>query len=116
MQSIPGATLAANLSVPSAVAAQTLGRPLAGNAAFATVNLVAPGSVLGDRVNQLDLRVGKLLKLGRVRTQISVDLYNALNSSAIQTSNQTFIANGNWLTPTLILPSRFAKITGQVDF
>jgi hypothetical protein len=39
-----------------------------------------------------------------------------LNSSAIQTYNQTFITNGNWLTPTLILPARFAKISAQVDF
>jgi hypothetical protein len=116
MQSIPGANLAANFSVPTAVAARTLGRPLAGNAAFATVNLVAPGTVLGDRINQIDLRAGKVLRFGHVRTQLSVDLYNALNSSAIQTYNQTFIANGSWLTPTLILPARFAKLTAQVDF
>jgi hypothetical protein len=116
MQSIPGALLAANYSVPTATVAQSLGRPLAGSAPFATVSLVTPGSVLADRINQMDLRAGKLLKFGRVRTQISVDLYNALNSSAIQTYNQTFIANGSWLTPTLILPSRFAKITAQVDF
>jgi hypothetical protein len=102
--------------VPTAVAAQSLGRPLAGNSAVATVNLVTPGTVLGDRINQLDLRAGKVLRFGRVRTQFSVDLYNALNSSAIQTFNQTFIAGGKWLTPTLILPSRFAKLTAQVDF
>jgi hypothetical protein len=116
MQSIPGANLAANFSVPSAVAARSLGRPLAGNAAFATVNLVNPGDVLGDRINQLDLRASKALKFRRTRVQVGVDLYNALNSSAIQTYNQTFIAGGNWLTPTLILPARFAKLTAQVDF
>ena len=116
MQSIPGATLAANFSVPTATAAQTLGRPLAGNATFATVSLVTPGSVLGDRVNQLDLRATKVLKFSRTRVQIGVDLYNALNSSAIQSYNQSFIQNGSWLTPTLILPARFAKLTAQVDF
>ncbi len=58
----------------------------------------------------------KVLRFGRTRVQVGVDLYNALNSSAIQTYNQTFIANGNWLTPTLILPARFAKISAQVDF
>ena len=116
MQSIPGSNLAANFSVPTAVAAQSLGRPLAGNATFATVNLVTPGALQGDRINQLDLRAGKVLRFGRTRVQVSVDLYNALNSSAIQSYNQTFIAGGNWLTPTLILPARFAKLTGQVDF
>jgi hypothetical protein len=116
MQSIPGATLQANYSVPTATASQSLGRPLAGNAPFATLSLVTPGSVLGDRINQLDLRVGKVLHFGRSRMQLSLDVYNALNTSAIQTYNQTFIANGNWLTPTLILPARFAKITAQFDF
>ena len=80
------------------------------------MNLVTPGTVYGDRINQLDLRVQKVLRFSRARTQVSVDLYNALNSSAIQTYNQTFIANGSWLTPTLILPARFAKISAQVDF
>ncbi len=116
MQSLPGAQLAANYSVPTATVAQSLGRNLAGSAPFATVNLAVPGSVLGDRVNQLDLRAGKVMRFGRLRTQFSVDLYNALNSSAVQTYNQSFIAGGAWLTPTLILPSRFAKLTAQVDF
>ena len=116
MQSIPGAQLAANFSVPTATVAQSLGRPLAGNAAFATVSLVAPGSVLGDRINQLDLRVGKVLKFGRVRALVGADLYNALNSSAIQTYNQTFIAGGAWLTPTLILPARFARYLRRSTF
>ena len=26
------------------------------------------------------------------------------------------VSTGNWLTPTLILPARFAKLTAQVDF
>ena len=116
MQSIPGSNLAANFSVPTATVAQSLGRPLSGSAAFATVNLVTPGAIQGDRINQLDLRAGKVLRFSRTRVQISVDLYNALNSSAIQSYNQTFIAGGSWLTPTLILPARFAKLTAQVDF
>ena len=116
MQSIPGPSLAGNFSVPTATVAQTLGRPLAGNQPFATVNLVTPGTILGDRINQLDLRAGKVVRFRHLRTQLSVDLYNALNSSAIQSYNQTFIAGGNWLTPTLILPARFAKLTAQIDF
>jgi hypothetical protein len=45
------------------------------------------GSLYGDRLNQLDLRVAKILKFGGKRTIIGVDLYNALNSSAILTYN-----------------------------
>ena len=115
-QSIPGNQLAANYNVPSAVIQPSLGRPLAGNAPFANVNLVEPGEVRGDRINQLDFRASKILRFGGWRTQLSVDLYNAFNSSAIQQYNQAFIAGGAWLTPTLILPARFAKVTAQVDF
>src|SRR5262249_31234142 len=86
-QSLPAAQLAANLTGPNAVVAASLGRNLAGNATSVTVNLVQPGDVYGDRINQMDIRAGKILKFGRLRTQISVDLYNALNSSAIQTYN-----------------------------
>ena len=53
------------------------------------MNLVEPGALYGDRVNQLDFRVAKILRFGRYRTQVGLDLYNALNSSAVQTYNQT---------------------------
>jgi hypothetical protein len=115
-RSDPGLVLAANYAVPSALVAQSLGRPVAGNVANVTVNLVAPGDVWGDRVNELDLRVAKILRFGRTRTNIGLDLYNVLNSSAVLNSNQTFIPNGSWLRPTLVLTSRFAKISATVDF
>ena len=115
-QSLPGESLNANFNVPTAVVAQTLGRPLSGNLLFANVNLVGPGQVHGDRINQLDLRLGKIFRFGGYRTQISVDVYNALNANPIETYNQAFIAGGAWLTPTGILTARFAKITAQFDF
>lgn len=115
-QSIPGDALDANYAVTTAVAAQTLGRPLSGNATSATINLLGPGERYGDRINQLDLRVSKILRFSGLRTQFAVDLYNALNSNPIETYNQNFIANGAWLTPTGVLTARFAKVTVQLDF
>jgi hypothetical protein len=113
-QSKPGAQLAANYNVPNAVAAASLGRNLSGNAANIPVNVVAPGTFFGDRVNQLDLRVAKVLKFGRARAQVGVDLYNTLNSSAVQSYNLTL--GTAYLTPTLVLPARFAKLSAQIDF
>jgi hypothetical protein len=96
------------------VAAITLGRPLSGNAANTTVNIVEPGTLYGDRINQLDIRLAKILRFGRTRTQVGLDVYNVTNSSAIQTYNQTYGAR--YLTPTLVLPARFAKVSAQFDF
>ena len=115
-QSVPGASLAANYAVPNAAIVPSLGRNLSGNLANATVNLIEPGTQYGDRINQLDFRAGKVFRFGRTRTQISLDLYNLLNVDAVQSYNQTFVANGSWLLPTGILAARFAKITGQIDF
>jgi len=114
LQSKPGTQLAANFNVPSAVAALTLGRPLSGNSANTTVNIVEPGKLYGDRINQLDIRAAKILRFGRTRTQVGLDVYNVTNSSAIQTYNQTYGAR--YLTPTLVLPARFAKVSAQFDF
>jgi hypothetical protein len=115
-QSLPVDALNADYNVPTAVAASSLGRPLSGNVLFALVNLVEPGDVTGDRINQVDLRVGKILRFRNFRTQISVDLYNALNANPVETYNQAFIPGGAWLTPTGILTARFAKLTAQLDF
>ncbi len=108
--------LAANYAVPSPVAAASLGRTLSGNAANVTVNLVAPGTMYGDRINQLDLRVAKTLRHGRSRTLIALDLYNVLNSSAVLTYNNTFVPGGPWLQPLTILTPRFFKLTAEIDF
>jgi hypothetical protein len=113
-QSKPGAQLAANYNVPNAVVAPSLGRSLSGGAANVMVNLVEPGTMYSDRINQMDFRAARLLRFGRTRTQLSLDVYNAFNSSAVQTYNQTYGAA--WLTPTLVLPARFAKVSVQLDF
>ena len=115
-QSKPGAMLAANYAAPNAIVAPSLGRDLSGNAANVTVNLVAPGTQYGDRVNQLDCRVAKTLKYGRSRTLLALDIYNALNSSAVLTYNNTYVPAGPWLQPLTILTPRFFKFTAEIEF
>jgi hypothetical protein len=117
-----GATLAANYTVGTAVAAQTLGRPLAGNTPNVTVNLLPPGTLYGDRVNELDFRIAKVLRFGRTRTNVGFDIYNVLNASPVLTYNSAFIPisaanpNGQWLVPTSVLQSRFVKFSASIDF
>jgi hypothetical protein len=114
--SSPGVPLQANWNVPSAVAALSLGRPLSGSAPFAQVNLLEPGQMRSPRVNILDVRFGKLLRFGDLRTNVAVDVYNILNLDTPLTQNFTFVPNGQWLVPTSVLTARTAKITLQVDF
>src|SRR5262249_59882440 len=102
-----GAVLAANYTVPSSVAALTLGRPLAGNTANVMVNLIPPGSLYGDRVNELDLRIAKVLRFGRTRTNVGFDIYNVLNASPVLTYNNAYNPTGAWLVPTTVLQARF---------
>jgi hypothetical protein len=114
IQSLPGASLSANLVVPSATVARTLGRPLAGGASSVTVNLIAPQTLFGDRINQVDFRIAKVLRFGRSRTQVGVDIYNVMNSNVAQGYLQTFGAT--WLRPTSVMDARFARVSGQIDF
>ncbi|HXD75972.1 MAG TPA: hypothetical protein VN628_19645, partial [Vicinamibacterales bacterium] len=112
-QSFPGPEILANYVVPNSVIAPSLGRSLSGGAANATVALIAPGAMYGDRASMLDLRVGKILRFGRTRTTVSVDVFNALNSNTVTQYNNQYAA---WLTPTSIVGARLFKFSVQADF
>jgi hypothetical protein len=112
-QSLPGPALTADFNASNALIQPSLGRPLSGNAANRTVNLIAPGTLYGDRLNQLDVRVGKLLRFGRIRTSVGVDLFNVLNANTVLTENGNFAA---WRAPLAILLPRYARFSAQIDF
>jgi hypothetical protein len=117
-QSIPGPQLAANLVVPDAAVRPSLGRDLIGGAANVTVNLVPPGAMFGDRLNQLDMRFAKLLRIAKTRTSLNLDLYNVFNVSTVLAENSTY-SNATltgWRVPTTLVTARFAKISVQLDF
>jgi Carboxypeptidase regulatory-like domain len=113
-QNKPGPEIQANYNAPNAVVAPALGRNLSGGAANMTVNLLPPLSTFGDRINQIDFRVAKILRFGKTRTQVTFDVFNALNSDVVQTQNNTF--GPAWQTPTLIMTARLAKVSAQFDF
>ena len=116
LRSDQGGSLAANWVAPNS-ATVGLNRAFAGVAGSTiTVNLIEPGTLYGDRVNQFDIRVAKILRFGRTRTNIGFDVYNVMNKASILTYNQGFVPNGTWLAPTSIQQSRFAKFSAQIDF
>jgi hypothetical protein len=91
----------------------SLGRPLTG-VPNVTVNVIEPNTVFGDRIDQLDLRIGKLLQFGRTRTAINLDIVNALNSNDNLAYSSTF--SPSWPAPTQVLTARLFRISAQVDF
>jgi len=115
-RSEPGTPLAANYIISSAAVTPFLGRAPSNNVTNLTINLLAPGEIFGERVNFLDFRVGKVLRFGREKATISVDLYNAMNTDGILTYNQNFIPGGTWLQPQSYATPRTMKFTLQWDF
>ena len=115
--SIASQSLAANWLVTNAQITPELGRPLSGGAQTTFVNVVEPGDLYGDRINQVDFRVAKLLRFGRTRTNVGLDLFNIFNASPVSTYNQSYVQTGaSWLQPTSIIGARIAKLSVQFDF
>jgi hypothetical protein len=114
LQSLPGPVLDANYTATSASIVPSLGRNLAAGAgATATVNLVEPGTVYGNRLNQLDLRLARVIRFGRASATLNLDLYNALNVDTVLTVSTAY---ATWQRPQSIMLARFAKLGLQLDF
>jgi hypothetical protein len=121
LRSDQGGVLAANWNAPVALVSAALGRPAAVVGTTVPINLVEPGQVWGDRVNAFDLRFGKILRFGRTRYNVGIDIINVTNSGAILSYNQSFnpaatLPAQRWLAPTSVLTPRFVKVGAQIDF
>jgi hypothetical protein len=109
-QATPGPEIAANYTV---LPAQTTPQvTLTGGSRL--VNVVAPGTEYVEHIKQLDLRLTKILRFGRTRTMLNVDLANLLNANY----SQLIVLNygPRWLAPTSIMDARLVKVGAQVDF
>jgi outer membrane receptor protein involved in Fe transport len=114
-QSNPGPEILANYAATNAEIRPTLGRNLSsGVNGTVTVPLIEPGTLYGDRLNQVDMRVTKSFQARATRLRANVDLYNLFNANPVLTHNNTYGAR--WLQPQYILPGRMLKISAQVNF
>ena len=113
--------LAANFVATNAYLAtnSNLGRLLTGTTTptqNTTLQVINPDTVYLDRDNQIDFRVGKVLKYRGLRATVNLDLYNLTNASTILTANAAYaLTNNAWLTPTAISNPRLAKISFTLD-
>jgi hypothetical protein len=105
----PGAVLRADAifqaNDPTILA--TLGRPLAATANV-TVPLIAPYEAYGDRIDQVDMRIGKILRFGRTRSNLSLDIINMFNSND-NLAYQTLLSP-TWPAPTQVLLPRIFRV------
>src|SRR5262249_30477448 len=75
------------------------------------------------RRTQVDLRVAKVLRFGRTRHDIGVDLNNLFNANYPTSYNTTYtysvnnaLQGGTWGAPTAIYTPRFVRLNYTVDF
>ncbi len=115
LQNLPGAPILGLWNAPAEAIEPSLGRPLAGGAGSAEVHLVRPGTMYAARLNQLDVRVSKILRLaGGRQVRLMMDAYNLLNDNAPLAVNETF--GPQWQVPENILLARFFKFGAQFQW
>ena len=114
-----GASRSANFVMTAAQFLAATGRPLRTGVTSETVNILMPGEIYGDRVNNLDMRVAKVLRFGSTRANVGVDFYNLTNGNtgtAFEAAYDPATMGGRWLRPTSVLQPRFVRFNVQFDF
>jgi hypothetical protein len=127
LRSQPPLALAATWPVPNSVVNQILGRIPPGGTAGGTTNVVLLDNdhrlYADNRRTQVDMRFAKVLRFGKTRTDIGVDLENLLNtnyatgySGTYQYSAVNTSMGGTWNNPTAIYTPRFARLNFTFNF
>ena len=79
-----------------------------------TLILNEPGSLYGERWDQLDVNFKKSIRYGSKVHTFQIDIFNVFNNNSIRTYNNTV---GNTLGQvTAIMPGRFPRIAYQFKF
>jgi hypothetical protein len=120
-QNLPGTPKVSSYVALNAQIAPSLGRNLAAcgtaaacNATATISNLFEPNTLFEDRLAQVDLRLTKRVRLGRVRIEGQFDVYNVFNANTIEITNGLY--GPAWLKPTVSLPGRLLKFGTQINF
>src|SRR5262249_46354025 len=120
-QNLPGAVVQANANYTALPSGVIPGSISGANPfiPFKAVQIVQPGQLYIERLNQLDLRLSKIFRINNTRTNINFDFYNVTNSNSIIGENFAYTPPGvipGWTSPTSILLPRLFKISAQFDF
>ncbi len=113
-QSLPGPQVPATNIYNNGNRLATTDLPRQFTNAQANVNLIQPGTMWGDRLNQIDLRFTKVLNVGKGKFDLNLDLYNAFNSDAVIAELGSF--GPVWRLPLTVIQPRFVKFAVRYDF
>src|SRR5205085_3051313 len=92
-QNISGIPIVASNPTPNAAIAPSLGRNVGACRGAATctqnvtIDLIAPNTLYEDRLQQVDFRITRLLRVGKARLRGNFDMYNLLNGASILSEN-----------------------------
>jgi hypothetical protein len=116
-----GASRSANFLMTAAQFQAATGRPLRPGVTTETVNILLPGEIYGDRINNLDMRVAKIVRIKGTRANIGLDLYNLFNANTPTTYEAAYAfpdpnTVNRWLRPTAVLQPRFVRFNVAIDF
>jgi hypothetical protein len=81
-----------------------------------SVPLVAPATESTDRINQLDINVGKWITVGKMRVQPELSVFNALNKLAAYAFRSYNYTTTSYFQPSTILPPRILRLGMQVKW
>jgi hypothetical protein len=127
-----GATIAgggnsAQWIVPNSVIAAALGHLPVGATPTGTTTIQIADNVnrvyVDNRRTQIDMRFAKVLRFGRTRSDIGIDLANLLNTNYATGYNTTYaysvgnaLQGGTWGNPTSLYTPRFARVNYTINF
>jgi hypothetical protein len=126
VRSQPALARVATWQVPNTVIQSIIGRLPPGGLATGNTSvdiLDADHRVFADRRTQIDMRFAKIVRFGKRRADIGVDLANLLNTNYATTYEDTYqysvgnsATGGTWNNPTAIYTPRFVRWNLTVDF
>ena len=122
VQNASGPTVLANYAATNNQIAPSLGRSLAAcgtrspcTSTVSGIPLIVPYTQFEDRRTQIDLRLGRTVRLGgRASLQANVDIFNVFNNAAITIRNNTY--GSSWGVPQRTVDARLVILGGQLTF
>jgi hypothetical protein len=81
-----------------------------------TIPLKPVGTEFLDRLNQLDLRVGKRFRVDRFNVSTQVDIFNVMNGNAVLGVRSYNYGVAGYLVPSEVLQARLVKVSATLTF